>query len=237
MGLVDSLRAAIDSLTWKPRRREWIDYYSTCSYDDEAQRAKGAAAAEALTQTGPTVVWDLGANTGRYSRVATERGIMTVGMDADPECVDVMYRDARARGDSRLVPLVMDLCNPTPALGWRNRERMSLADRGPADFAFALALVHHLAIGNNVPLDEIVEFLHGHARRVLVEWIPKDDPMAKRLLRTRKDVFADYNQPAFEAALTRLFHIEQAIPVARSGRTLYRAARRERSGRGSDAAD
>jgi hypothetical protein len=151
---------------------------------------------------------------------------MTVAMDSNAECVELMYRDARSRNDPWLVPLVVDLTNPTPAVGWRNSERMSCSERGPADLGLALALIHHLAITGNVPLGEVVEFLHAHARRVLVEWVPKDDPMAQTLLRHRTDVFPDYHRPAFEAALRARFDIERTIPIPGSHRVLYRAVRR-----------
>lgn len=226
VALVDSLRSAVESLTWRPRRHEWLDYYATCSYDDEAQRAKMAATAEALTELSPAVVWDFGANTGRYARLATERSIMAVAMDCDAGCVESMYRDARSRGDTHLVPLVIDLRNPTPALGWRNRERMSLSERGPADLGLAMALVHHLAIAGNIPLDEIVGFLHRHARAVLVEWVPKEDRMVQRLLRTRTDIFPDYERARFETLLSSLFVIERTILIPGSHRVMYRAVRR-----------
>ena len=100
----------------------------------------------------PKKVWDLGANTGVFSQIAAEQGALALAFDIDPAAVEKSYQDLRQRKETRLLPLVMDLTNPSPAIGWQNAERDALSARGPADMVFALALVHHLAISNNVPL-------------------------------------------------------------------------------------
>lgn len=121
------------------------------------------------------------------------------------------------------MPNVVGLMNPTLAVGWTNLERMSLSERSPAD----PALVHHPAIGRNIPVDAIIQFLHDSARCVLVDWIPKDDAMAQRLLSTRTDTFRNYSRSRFEATLARVFVIERTIQLPGSDRVLYRAVRPE----------
>ncbi len=166
-------------------------------------------------------MWDLGANVGRFSRMASRNGIDTVAFDLDAAAVDRNYAAARDEGDEHLLPLVMDLTNPSPGLGWDGRERASLADRGPADLALALALVHHLAIGNNVPLPMVMRTFAGLARRAVVEFVPKDDEKVRTLLATREDVFPGYTAEGFEAAAGDVFEVEAREPLPESGRALY----------------
>lgn len=216
-----SLQAATRRLRWRPRG-EWVNYYDAReSYSQEAVAQKLALVEEWLDAARPATVWDMGANTGRFSRLATDRAIHTVAFDRDASCVERMYIDARSRGDRYLLPLVMDLANPSPAIGWAHEERASLVQRGPADLVLALALLHHLAIGNNVPFDRIAAFLKSIGRQLIVEFVPKHDPMVSRLLASRADVFADYSQLMFETAFSLHFVIERRTSLTHSDRVLY----------------
>jgi hypothetical protein len=138
----------------------------------------------------------------------------------DPGCVEANYRQVAA-GEANLLPLVMDLTNPSSRIGWENRERMSLADRGPADLVLALALVHHLAIGNNVPLPRLGEYLAELGRALVVEFVPKSDAKVRDLLAVRDDIFEDYTAKGFERAFGERFEILRREPVHDSGRVLY----------------
>jgi hypothetical protein len=144
-----------------------------------------------------------------------------VSFDLDPSCVELNYREVVRRGEARVLPLVLDLVNPSPATGWQNRERASLLGRGPVDAVLALALVHHLAIANNLPLSSIAEFLHRIGRSVIIEFVPKGDPQVARLLSSRKDVFPDYHQHEFERCFRHYFDIEASEPISEGGRVLY----------------
>ena len=153
--LVESLRSTIEGLDWAPVGTVWADYAEHTSYDDAATAAKEAAVAAALAVAGGSIAWDLGANTGRYSRLAAERGYRVVALDVDPGAVERHYRRLRDEGRTDILPLLADLTNPSPAQGWGSAERASLLSRADADVSLALALVHHLAIGANVPLPMI----------------------------------------------------------------------------------
>ena len=221
-GLIDSLRRTIESLTEPKGRSTWRRYYDeTDHYSDAAAAEKGEHVERWITESGAKTVWDLGANTGRFSRLASRKGIDTVAIDSDPFCIDQAYEDARRDGDDHLVPIVSDLTNPSPGLGWENRERSSLEDRGPADLALALAVIHHLAIANNVPLPLIVDQLARLGRSAIVEFVPKTDPKVQRLLRDREDIFDDYTEAVFEQHAQERFAIGRREPLADSGRTLY----------------
>jgi ribosomal protein L11 methylase PrmA len=169
----------------------------------------------------PKTVWDLGGNTGLFSRLATARGAQAVCFDADHSAVELNYREAVKAGDERLLPLLMDLANPSSPLGWANDERMSLAQRGPADLVLALALIHHLAIGNNVPLERVAAWFRTLAPWVTIEFVPKADPEVETLLVSREDIFPDYTPEGFEAAFSEHFEIEDRWDLKGSERTVY----------------
>jgi ribosomal protein L11 methylase PrmA len=172
------------------------------------------------------MLWDLGANTGTFSRVASERGIPTIAFDADAACVEHLYRAGVKKNDAYLLPLVLDLTNPSPSLGWENQERMSWLGRGPADATIALALVHHLAISNNLPLARIAEFFQRVSHALLVEFVPKDDKQVELLLSRRTDTFPDYTRQNFEEAFSRHFVIVRVDPIRNTERVLYWMQRR-----------
>ncbi|MGQ9730139.1 MAG: SAM-dependent methyltransferase [Candidatus Zipacnadales bacterium] len=225
-GLVDSLRSAIEALEWRCSSSAWADYYADNSYTPIALRHKQELIAECLTQITPGIVWDLGANLGLFSRTAAELGFPTVAFEADPVCADLHYRACVERGEKLVLPLVTDLTNPSPGQGWAHRERQSLTERGPADVVIALALIHHLAIGNNVPLRMIAEFLAEIGKTLLIEFVPKTDPQAQRLLASREDIFPDYHERGFREAFGRWFEIVQSLPIKDSERIIYHMRRR-----------
>jgi hypothetical protein len=221
VGLVRSLRSAAESLEWKPAGTEWADYTQDNNYTTAAADSKRQLVLEFLRGLGARSAWDLGANTGEYSRAARELVPGVVAFDLDPAAVERNYRRIRADGESGILPLLLDLTNPSPALGWAHRERLSLEQRGPADVLLALAVVHHLAIGHNLPLERVASFLARVGRNLVIEFVPKSDSQVRRLLRDRADIFPDYTREAFEAAFRSRFRIERAVPVADSERTLY----------------
>ncbi len=227
--LVDSLGSAISGLRWRPRGTGWSDYYAGTSYSPQAFEEKARLVAQSLEAIRPTprIVWDLGANTGLFSRLASRRGIHTVSFDADHACVEESYRRGAEAGETHLLPLWLDLANPSPGLGWAGEERTSLVDRGPADAVMALALVHHLAIGNNLPQARIAGFLSRVSRWLIIEFVPREDSQVRRLLANRADIFQGYTQQAFDAHFGEHFEVVRRVGIGDSQRTLYLMRRRE----------
>jgi hypothetical protein len=227
-GLVQNLESLVRRLKWRPGKTEWSRYYTETNYSDAAFEHKRRLVGEFLDQISPKagVVWDLGANTGVFSRIASGRGMLTISFDMDPACVEVNYQECRRENQRRLLPLVSDLANPSPGLGWMHQERMSLIERGPADVALALALAHHLAISNNVPWSLMAEFFASVCRSLIIEFIPKSDSQVRRLLATRADVFEDYHQGAFETEFARRFTVRRRVAIGDSERLLYWMERR-----------
>jgi ribosomal protein L11 methylase PrmA len=226
LALADSLRGTVSGLRCRETPSPWIDYERTHGYTEVSQEHKERIVASWLETARARRVWDLGANVGRFSRLAAATGAYVVALDGDAHVVDALYTRARAEAAPNILPLVMDLANPSPGLGWEGCERDSLAARAPADVALALALIHHLALGRNVPLPRIAAWLAGLAPSVIIEFVPKHDPQSQRLLRSRRDVFDGYDRVGFEAAFETHFQRVAVESLADSGRLLYWWARR-----------
>jgi len=221
LALIDSLYCAIDKLRWKPQGTEWGDYDKTTNYSDEARKHKRQIVSELLAETNTKNVWDCGGNTGFFSRVASEQGIPTISFDVDPVAVEKNYLIVKNQKEKNLLPLVLDLTNPSPGLGWSCQERMSLFERGSTDTIFALALIHHLVISNNLSFSKIVEFFAGICRNLIIEFIPKDDSKVTKMLQTRMDVFPHYSKKYFEHEFSKKFKIRRTININHSKRTIY----------------
>ena len=234
LAMLDSLEHLIRSLRYRPAGTEWAEYYQATSYSDTAFAEKQDCVRRMTAAVQAKVTWDLGANTGVFSQIASEHSDVTVAWDMDPACIEKGYLALREQRATNIHPLVLDLTNPTSRLGWAGAERMSLADRGPADLILALALIHHLAIANNVPLGDVAKFMGDLGRHLIIEFVPKSDPQVQRLLRSREDIFDHYTQHDFEAAFQRYFAIEdqqvvhtadQANRDAPAPRVIYRMRR------------
>jgi len=220
-GIVESLRKTVQKLDWQPGGTEWGDYYNDTNYSDNAFEEKKALVRQFLAQARPGDVWDLGANTGVFSRIATTMGTPTVSCDIDPAAVEINYRQVRQQQETLLLPLLLDLTNPSPGLGWDGNERDAFSRRGPADCIMALALIHHLSISNNVPFDKVARFFQTLCKHLIIEFIPKEDSQVRRLLSHRADIFQAYDRQHFEAAFAGYFTITQARQIRNSDRTLY----------------
>jgi len=222
LGLIDNLEGAIRRLRLRIQKTEWEDYYQEAhSYTTEGLQHKLLLVGEYIDIIQPGSLWDLGGNIGLFSRLASDRGIVTVSFDVDHNAVEQNYLTSKGEGSSYLLPLVLDLTNPSPNLGWHNNERMSLFDRSSPDVVLALALIHHLAISNNVPLEWLAKFFSSLSPWLVIEFVPKSDPQVGRLLATREDIFPDYSQEGFERAFSEHYTMQDTTQVRDSDRILY----------------
>jgi ribosomal protein L11 methylase PrmA len=224
--LIRNLRSTVAGLDWQAGGTEWADYAEHTSYGERAAADKDRLVDAFVRQVAGPRVWDLGANTGRFSRIAADAGKRVIALDIDPAAAERHFRAVRVAGRSDILPLVADIANPSPALGWAGRERRSLLARADADAILALALVHHLAITRNVPLPMLVDLFAELAPTAIVEFVPKDDPMVQRLLATRRDVFTDYGLDGFRAAAATRFEIVREEQISESPRVLFLLRRR-----------
>lgn len=221
IGIIQSLRGAVEGLKWNPGGTEWADYYNITNYSNEAFDEKRRLVREFLQEIKPEIVWDLGANTGVFSRIAAELNAQVISFDVDPSAVEQNYRTVKEKKEKNILPLIQDLTNPSPGLGWNGSERDSLFKRGPADCIMALALIHHLAISNNVPFEKIAQFFYGLCEYLIIEFVPKEDSRVQKLLSSRVDIFDNYYQTNFEEVFSRYFKIMRSKPIPGSKRTLY----------------
>ncbi len=221
LGIIDSLESAIKKLSWQPFGTEWANYYEDTNYTINALNNKKKLVSDFLDEISPKNVWDLGANDGLFSKIASEKEIQTISFDIDPAAVEKNYLNCIKNNDIYILPLLLDLSNPTPGIGWENKERMSLQERGPVDAVLALALIHHLAISNNLPLDKIAKFFNNTCNSLIIEFVPKHDSQVQRLLSTREDIFPNYTKKEFEKEFRKYFNIKYSEKIKESERFLY----------------
>jgi hypothetical protein len=217
--LINHLRETVEGLTLDPAGTTWADYEQENNYSVEAATEKKDIIRSILVQIAPATVWDLGANTGQFSTLGPS-GARVVAIDGDHAAVERHYRRIRNQ-NAFVLPLVMDLANPSPGRGWAHAERMSLAERGPADAILALALIHHLVLSANVPMDAVAEWLSGLTRFAVVEFVPPDDEQVQRLTAGRTEPTHAYSEPEFRRAFDRHFEFCESFPMTGTGRVLH----------------
>ena len=221
IALIHHLESAILAMKYRPTRTQWANYYEDTNYSQKAMDHKKRLVEVYLSEIKSYTVWDLGANTGVFSRIAIDKDINTIAFDVDPVAVEKNYQQTKTNKETKILPLCLDLTNPSPSIGWANKERFSLVKRGPADTVLALALIHHLAISNNVPFSDIAAFLSRICRFLIIEFVPKHDTQVQRLLRTREDIFFQYTQDHFESCFKDHFSILHYDQIQDSQRFVY----------------
>jgi hypothetical protein len=217
-------RKLVSRLRWNPGTSAWTDYRDASTHLESDAAEKAAFVASVAARRRRRLTWDLGANDGAYARIAAESSDHVLAMDVDHPTVERLYRTLRDDGEQRILPLVVDVCDPSPGLGWRGRERGTLADRGRPDLTLCLALVHHMAITRNVPLREIVDWLASLGGTVVVEFPQRTDPMVQRLLAGKRDgAHGDYEREHFERCLSEAFVVERRLELPSGERVMYEA--------------
>ena len=222
LGLIGNLETTINGLAWSPKESAWSKYYKESNYSTRALKHKKQLVAKFLDKAHPRgLVWDLGANIGLFSRLVSAKGVLTVSFDNDAASVEKNYLSVKKNSEKNILPLVLNLANPSPALGWESIERESLLARGPADCVLVLALIHHLAIANNLPFAKIASFFAKISPNLIIEFVPKDDPNVKRLLASRVDIFGKYSETGFKKEFSKYFKIVKSEKIKGSSRSLY----------------
>ena len=224
---VRRLRRLITRLERRKTSSEWSGYRDTGPYSEADTERKDAFVRAATAKRRLSLVWDLGCNDGRYSRLAAADADYVVALDAEEPLVGSLYAELAREQARTILPLVVDLADPSPGLGWRGAERKSLSERGRPELTLCLALVHHLAITRNIPLDEVVRWLRELDSALVVEFAARDDPMVQRLLAAKRaGMHADYDRGRFEGLLSELFAVERSEELPSRRRSLYFATPR-----------
>ena len=217
------LRRTVERLEWNPLRSTWSEYERQHSYDDDDVQRKSNFVRRVLAPRRWSLVWDIGCNTGTYSRLAAEHADHVLALDADHVVIDRLYHRLKEEGDSKILPLVADVADPSPGLGWRGQERRPLEDRGSPELILCLALIHHVVIGRNIPIAELIDWLAGFGADLVIEFVNHGDPMVDKLLRNRTGQDVEYSAEALEAALARSFGTVTHEELASGTRALYHA--------------
>lgn len=225
-----SLRGSLRKLSPRgSKQTAWTGYMgekSACSYSSEQFAEKEKFVTDCLREFAPKRLLDVGANTGHFSAMAARAGSSVVAIDGDAAVTGGIWRRAREE-KLDILPLVVNLAQPTPALGWRNRECPSFLDRAcgtmPAfDFVLMLAVIHHMLATERVPLDEILSLAADLTSDLaLIEFVAPGDPMFLRLSRGRDELYAYLTVALFEQTVAERFHTIRKHRVSGAERTLY----------------
>lgn len=214
------LRKILNKIHPSTEDSTWSNYEKTHSYNSCEEAVKMTFVRSMLETHKPRRVIDIGCNTGVYSRIASETVNTVVALDLDAACIDRLYKNCRNDKIENIFPMVANLLNPSPCMGWMMQERASLFDRIRGDAFLALALVHHMAISGNVPLKNFIDMLSSLANGGVVEWVDKTDPMIQALLKNRRDVFDEYTWDNFKHLLGQSFNIEKVTKIGDGRRRL-----------------
>jgi hypothetical protein len=225
--LVENLKNTIEGIRIKEDPSTWSDYYNDNTYSRAANESKHQIIESILSQKPRNIVWDMGANTGVYSKLASNYAKQVLAFDSDPLCVEKHYCHLKQAGETTILPILMNCAAPSPALGWAHSERLSLNDRAPCDLLMALALIHHISIGNSIDFARVSEYFHSLTKELIIEFVPRDDAQVVRLLEQRTNDCPGYNSEHFEEAFLKDFTLISKTVVADSQRTIYHFSRKE----------
>jgi hypothetical protein len=218
---VRKVRKVVAAAEWAPPASVWTAYRAHNTYEDADNRAKAEFIRGVTGRRGWNLAWDLGANDGHYSRLIAADARHVLALDVDPSTVELLYRELRAEANEQILPLVMNLTDPSPGLGWRGLERKQLPERGRPDLVLALALLHHVSITGNVPVRQFVDWLATLRAHVVIEFMTRDDPMVQRLLAAKRVAHEDYDRAFFEQCVGEAFEIERSEELPSGTRILY----------------
>jgi hypothetical protein len=217
--ILSSLRSAIEHLKLN-YKGVWWDYYDEAGQRDNYLAEKKKLIDSWLSQKSFTTAFDAGANDGTFSELLLKHDLFVLSGDSDHFAINELYKKIRASGGS-LHPLIVDLANPSPAIGVNNEERASLAERITVDLVMALAVIHHLCIGRNIPFEKTVQLFREFGKSLIIEFVPREDEKIKLMLQHKEDIYQWYTQQAFEQAFSASYCILKKETIQDSVRTLY----------------
>ncbi len=224
LNMFDMIEKQIDKLKLKAYETEWMNYYEVTNYEKEALLDKEKIIKDfcnEITINKNDIVFDLGANDGRFSKLVYDQvGGNVISFDIDSNSIEKNYNDIKDKNIS-ILPLLMDINNPSSGIGFANRERNSFMDRGNASLTLVLAFLHHMVISNNLSFEMVGEFLSNITNYLIIEFVPKDDSQVEVLLKTRRDIFDYYDIDTFKKVFSKYFKIIEEKQIKNSKRTLF----------------
>ena len=221
LALLDSLNRLVGGLSYRPAGSDWARYQDTHSYDDRELGRKKEFVERHTSERRPELTWDLGANTGAFSRIAALHSGAVVAVDSDQDAVEMLYREVREAGPRNIIPLVIDLSNLSPGQGWAGRERAAFDQRRSPDMVLCLALVHHMRVSANIPLSLFLGWLRSLDATVIIEFVGRDDEMFRKLIENKREEYADYTSQNFETEAGRRFSIGDRLVLKGGKREMF----------------
>ncbi len=218
--IIQSLYDCIRGLSLPETATTWNNYYEETILSAEYLSEKKKLVSSLLDKINYSTVLDFGANEGEFSLLCKKEALV-IATDFDSSCINSLYKSLKKQKQKNILPLVIDLTYPSPAMGWENTERSAFLNRKKFDVGLALALLHHLSIAKNMSFEQLAVFFARLCTQLLIEFVPKDDPKVKEMLTWRKDIFANYTEEHFKTAFEKHFHLINKIPVPGSVRVLY----------------
>jgi hypothetical protein len=219
--IIEHLSETITGLQAKDMNTPWEAYYSFTNYSPISFQKKKQLVSTLIESVHPKTIWDLGANTGEFSKLGSQQGIYTVSFDSDIRAIEKYYSGLAEKNDRLVLPLVMDLANPSSDSGWGGVERASLARRGNADLVMALALIHHLCFTNNLPFSRVASYFSELGEHLLIEFVPKHDSQVIEMLSSRQDIFPWYTEELFVSEFSRYFTVVRRETIPGTARVLF----------------
>jgi hypothetical protein len=216
MRIISHLESGIKSLDNRREKSQWSKYYTETILSPKYLNNKITSVSKLTADLDVTQIVDLGANTGEFAALFTRPGTQIIAADFDHMCIDQIHT---SRED--ITAVVVNLMNPSPAIGWMNRERKTFEERINADLVLALALVHHLCISKNLSFDLLAKGLGKFGEYLLIEFVPIDDPKAVLLLAHRENIFTEYTETNFLKAFSAEFELVNESEIADSKRKLF----------------
>jgi len=220
LNLISHLEGIIRDLD-NTDKTEWSNYYAGSISGGEYLGKKEEIVNNLLQKVDGRKILDLGANEGFFSHLAAAKNFDVVAVDKDDQCINALYKKIKGKNITNILPLCIDLMNPSPASGFAHNERASFGARIHTDAVMALALIHHLAIGHNLPLSRIAEYLFALSHQLIIEFVPKEDEKVQLLLQNKKDIYPQYTREHFENIFRERFTITEKAQVPDNDRIIY----------------
>jgi hypothetical protein len=221
LGLVQSMNRLVQSLKSPIRHTEWSEYANTHSYEQQAFEAKLAFVRNAAKTGNWGTVWDIGGNTGTFSKICADHAEQVITVDGDHDAVEKLYLGEKENPASKILPLFMNLANPSPNQGWAGTERLAFTERNKPDFVVCLALIHHICLSANIPIPLFLDWLRSLNAKLVIEFVDRPDEMVQKLILNKKEKYPDYNKDAFERELSSRFNVLDSQDLKGGDRKIY----------------
>ena len=219
--ILDNLFDIINNLKINIENDNWSNYYEHKILSDQYLKSKIKLVKDFISKIKPEYIYDIGSNTGIFSRISSQFCKEVISLDSDIDCIELLFQDIKKNSITNILPLVVDFANPSPSIGWENIERTSFLNRMKKDTILALAVIHHLIIGNNLPLTHLAEFFKKYCNNLIIEFIPLNDIKVQHLLKTRENIFKNITKEYFEKIFSQFFTIIERETIDSSSRILY----------------